>query len=900
MTDALLLPDPQGRSAEELVADARARRAHDRIGEAVLLGHLALRASRAAGPPPHTFLARTHLFLSDCMAELGYRAMERIHAKEAYLEYTRVGDAEGVFAGAFLSQLGRVAMHGGDYVLAAYYFGRALAAQEAARPADNNAIGHAQLDLAELSIVRAQFVAPLGSGGVLHVQAAERALERAISIVSGTPLTSGLHVRVLEVQALLLLRGSDHLPPEHDQMRNGLLNAAEQNLRKALELRADKAGEVAGKVSALNLLMAVLTRAGRFLDANAVNEQILDLGERIQRGNPEIALNMMLLASRQHAIDTVLKLSGIIMTAEEAAVSELTSYTGEAVALAGTEQLRLRSMRCLALLAKEALRDDRAASGMLEIVLRRKAIVADAETGFWRSLHQRPDADLEHAGRLLITARDRLSSSVVRGVGSGLWELMAEVERREEILLVETQARSFFRDPSRVREREVVKEFGEGLLQQARPWDAVPDDDEALVRSALSIGNVAAGLPRDSVMVEFTKIDEFDVSRDVFTGGARYWSFLLRPNGTVRAFDLGDAATLEREVTSQLQILLTSDKLSHEPQLRATSRLYELVWSHIAGELGDTLTVIVSPDGVLAAVPFGALLFPGGGFLVERHTLHQVVTGRDLLGDKSDAKPEAGRPAVVADPDYDYGGGTDSTTLPSKGIAGSVPPAIFTRLKRGAEELEVLRHVLGPRLDILSRERASEAQVRALRHPRLLHCSTHGIFDRDRSIDTTGLSEEDAVALSAAYVRHVRTLSRSGLALTGANVGMQSLQGDGFLTAYDVVGMDLFGTDLVVLSACESGLGSVLEGEGVLGLGRSFRIAGARNVVMSLWRLSETEALLQLRAFYEAYEKGVSPVIALRDVQRARVRHLRKVLGHEPPPALWAALFAQGTTLPVT
>ncbi len=113
------------------------------------------------------------------------------------------------------------------------------------------------------------------------------------------------------------------------------------------------------------------------------------------------------------------------------------------------------------------------------------------------------------------------------------------------------------------------------------------------------------------------------------------------------------------------------------------------------------------------------------------------------------------------------------------------------------------------------------------------------------------------------------------------------------LTAFDVAGLDLSGTELVVLSACDTGLGNVVVGEGVLGLRRAFRIAGAQYVLMSLWQLSDREAVRQMRIFYKAYSAGENPVIALRDTQRVRITRLREVLGNAPP-SMWGALTIQG------
>lgn len=190
---------------------------------------------------------------------------------------------------------------------------------------------------------------------------------------------------------------------------------------------------------------------------------------------------------------------------------------------------------------------------------------------------------------------------------------------------------------------------------------------------------------------------------------------------------------------------------------------------------------------------------------------------------------------------------------------------------------------------------ATEARVRKAERPSVLHLATHGIF-RHQTLPTPKqpLSELDAVAQDMAFVRHVRSLSQSGLALSGINNGGINDGDDGVLTAFDVCGMDLLGTDLVVMSACDTRLGDTLAGEGVLRLRRSFRIAGARYVAMSLWPVSDKETKTLMRDFYTAYRAGADPVLALRDQQLAVIGRLRTIFKPAPSPQLWAAFTIEG------
>jgi CHAT domain-containing protein len=166
--------------------------------------------------------------------------------------------------------------------------------------------------------------------------------------------------------------------------------------------------------------------------------------------------------------------------------------------------------------------------------------------------------------------------------------------------------------------------------------------------------------------------------------------------------------------------------------------------------------------------------------------------------------------------------------------------------------------------------------------PRVIHLATHGFFLPDRP---SAPGERFRGGLESA-------LLRSGLVLAGANTwlaGYTTLPraGDGLLTAEEVTGLDLLGTELVVLSACETGLGDVSAGEGVFGLRRSFQLAGAATVVMSLWKVPDDPTRELMEAFYRHLLAGAPRAEALRQAQlQTRSRY--------PDPQHWGAFILQG------
>jgi CHAT domain-containing protein len=191
-------------------------------------------------------------------------------------------------------------------------------------------------------------------------------------------------------------------------------------------------------------------------------------------------------------------------------------------------------------------------------------------------------------------------------------------------------------------------------------------------------------------------------------------------------------------------------------------------------------------------------------------------------------------------------------------------------------------------------ERAAvEVSLKTSRSPRILHLATHGFFLPDQQppeMETSGRGSRFSQRLE-------NPLLRSGLALAGANTWLRGgtpppEAEDGLLTAEDVSGLDLLATQLVVLSACETGLGQVQIGEGVFGLRRAFMLAGAKTLVMSLWKVSDHETQQLMGYFYQGILKGRHRADALREAQLA-------LKAAYPHPRYWGAFICQGDPSPL-
>ena len=180
---------------------------------------------------------------------------------------------------------------------------------------------------------------------------------------------------------------------------------------------------------------------------------------------------------------------------------------------------------------------------------------------------------------------------------------------------------------------------------------------------------------------------------------------------------------------------------------------------------------------------------------------------------------------------------------------------------------------------MLERDQATEAAFRrAAPHYRYMHLATHGFF-APRSVasalsPTAESPDSGPGAFGREGIRGSHPGLLSGIALSGANARDSKGGDDGILTAVEVAELDLERADLVVLSACETGLGAVAGGEGVLGLQRAFQIAGARNVVASLWKVDDQATAQLMRLFYhKLWAEKKTPAVALREAQLWILNH---------------------------
>ncbi len=264
--------------------------------------------------------------------------------------------------------------------------------------------------------------------------------------------------------------------------------------------------------------------------------------------------------------------------------------------------------------------------------------------------------------------------------------------------------------------------------------------------------------------------------------------------------------------------------------------------------LGPTTNVFLSTDRTLNLLPFAALIDEHGHFLVEKYRMTYLTSGRDLLRLQETAPAAETSAVVLANPAFDRRESRHKTAVEAQ-RSSDLSQLVFQPLPGTAREGQSLKRIL-PHLRLLTGSQATESAIKQVRRPAILHVATHGFF----------LANQTSVAKE-------NPLLRSGLILAGANQREGGGGEDGILTALEASGLDLWGTKVVVLSACETGIGDVSNGDGVYGLRRALVLAGAESQVISLWKVDDDATKDLMDEFYKKLQQGIGRTEALRQVQ---------------------------------
>jgi CHAT domain-containing protein len=548
-----------------------------------------------------------------------------------------------------------------------------------------------------------------------------------------------------------------------------------------------------------------------------------------------------------------------------------------------------------------------------DAVIRGRAMVVDEIAARHEAVRFAGSPDVSQRFKELRVARERYSRLAVQG-----GTLDAEEHRAE----VEIAARE--RDRAEMALAEVSDSH---RLYRTRESAGLQD-----VRNALQSGQA---------LVAFVRFE-----RSGFDEIPHDWGYadeLLDP--TYSAFVLADHDAAPKMLTlgtaSEVESVVSSVRRQIETAAAAGSRaavnvensfresaveLKRIVWDPIAPHVAAASEVLVVPDGVLHLIDLSVVPVSGERYLIENGPrFHYVGAERDIVGGGS---PSSSRSVLAfGNPNFDesrqFGalGGADFLQVeePPVRIAsaeifrgqrascGSFQDMSFDPLPGSesevAEVVEVLKQnrkaaaLRGPSsvsADIQS-VTGAEATERVFKelapHNSILHVATHGFFlGGECATVSEGANEE------MERFQTENPLVLSGLALAGANRRAYAgpTEEDGILTAEEISSLDLTGVDWAVLSACDTGLGEIAAGEGVLGLRRAFQIAGARTLIMSLWPVDDEVTRAWMRELYtNRFVEGMSTIDSVHEANLALLKE-RRDKGLSTHPFYWAGFIASG------
>lgn len=636
---------------------------------------------------------------------------------------------------------------------------------------------------------------------------------------------------------------------------------------------------------------------GNWAEAAAYYRKAMDASRNIEgETNPNIILiehNIGLLTAAMGEYDKALELLLEAHRADDEHIADIMSFTSE------EQKSRFLSTRQTFLEALFTLQTnlpahDRKKNGeLLDIWFKRKGIILETQRRFQEALFYDGDKETVELFKELARSRAGLAGLIFKGAKNtdpelyqrNIAELKIKIEQLEAELSRKSKAYARYKKTARADCR-----------------------------------TVADALPPESVLIEFVQYKPVDFlatwnrSKDY---PVEYAAFVLPAGapGEITYIPLGKANVIDDAITRLKKALMNLDDLEGREASRAAEELYNLVFKPIEVHLGGSREIYVAPDGALNLIPFEVLKSPDGKYLIEDYMFNYLSSGRDLPGFSSsgDAPGASGKAFLIGDPDFnikiDDKGKRDLEEVDQE----NSPPIRdfrgieFTPLPGTREETLTISRIIGEnQSELLLGENAREEALNWDKPPRILHIATHGFFLADEQFKRLVFGRDLGMEFMNAMpewrksqISMSNPLLRSGLALAGANTALSSEKrslADGLFTSNKVLGMNLRGTEMVVLSACQTGLGEIRTGEGVYGLRRAFTQSGADSIVMSMWPVPDLETKELMIDFYKnIFDQKMKRCQALRQAILTVKKNVKKRYGVDNP-VFWGAFVYLGAS----
>lgn len=453
----------------------------------------------------------------------------------------------------------------------------------------------------------------------------------------------------------------------------------------------------------------------------------------------------------------------------------------------------------------------------------------------------------------------------------------------------------------------------------------VQDEGLATATAEIDLAALRARLPENTALIEYVVTPLVDLDAAGLQQTPEHvLAFFVPAAATApcRLIDLGPAAEIEahieavrKHIARTPRLLRVASEAELEQQFRRLSaELYERLLGPLHADLAKLDAVTLAPDGQLHQTPFAALAAADDPYLIEQMAISFVSSGRDLL--REHGTPGVGA-LILADPDYDATiearstaaaqatGAASETALAVRGASPATRSLRWRPLPGARQEAADVAALLDQSpfepVQAFVGSEAAEEVFKSTITPRLVHIATHGFYvPHDLSEAEATLAPVTPSGTGLGRLRRDRNpLLRSGIVLAGANQLSQSEGAperrvdDGWVTAQEIASMDFRNTELVVLSACESGLGEARVGQGVHGLRRALLIAGAHRLLTSLFEVPDQETSQLMGDFYRSLIARKHPDCALQEAQQTMIA--RRRADHQAAhPFYWASFIVVG------
>ena len=681
------------------------------------------------------------------------------------------------------------------------------------------------------------------------------------------------------------------LGPEHPEVATGLNNLAELykaqgNYTKALPfyqraliiLEQELGAEHPNVAISLNNLATLYQSQENYAKVQPLLQRAITIKEKtLGVGHPRVATsihNLALLFLAQEntalAIDFITRAISI----EEQNLSLILATGSEARKRAYMATLSGATDVIVSIIFQEVPTSTQAARLALTTVLQRKGRILDVLTDSLQNLRQ----NLTPADQMLLDQLNTTRSQLATLIFKGVEDISAE-QYRASVSTLKANANEL--------ENTLARRSAEFRVQS----------------QPATITAVQQQIPKDAALVELVRYRPFNAKAnqpDERWKPPHYAAYILHPQGELQWVNLGETEAIDQVIT-EFRDYLRDPKTPTDAQLKVSARnLDALVMEPVRKLLGNTRKILLSPDSQLNLIPFAALVDENNEYLLENYTIQYLSSGRDLLR-FANSLPSKQSPILLADPNYNKPGNPQA--LPAQTTRSSdnqrsrdIKQFQVSPLKATGPEAQAIAKLL-PNAQLLTKSNATENALKQLQAPEILHLATHGFF-----LDIEQVAPPDFAARSLptrssfpnfTLPTQETPLLRSGLALAGFNL-RQSGTEDGVLTALEAAGLNLRGTQLVVLSACDTGVGDIANGEGVYGLRRAFAIAGAESQLLSLWKVDDIGTKDLMVSYYQKLIDGQGRSEAIRATQLEMLRS--EDYQH---PYYWASFIPSGDWTPL-